>query len=143
MFVVIEEYIEKLSRKYHVIGAYNTKEEASFLANHMLDTSGVYQNNCGYYYNCFVEEVESHLVITHNTKLYFLVKSGIYTGGVSRQTLTELCCKERADFEYVIGVFESMEEANEIFIRLNDKDGFYFCIPFFTNGLYDEEAVLF
>ena len=143
MFIVIEEYIEKLSRKYDVIGAYNTKEEASFLVNHKLNTDGIYQNNCGYYYNCFVEEVLTPLTALPNQKLFLLVKSGIYTSGPTRQTLTEYSCTEKADFECVIGVFENIEDAKEKFRIINDKDGFYFCIPFFTNGSYEEEDNLF
>jgi hypothetical protein len=143
MFVVIEEYIQKLSRKYDLIGVFNTKEEASFIASHKLNTDGVYQDNCGYYYNCFVEEVETNIIVTPNTKLYILVKSGIYTGGHTRQSLTELSSKERADFECVLGVFHSIEEAKERFESIHDKLGFYFCIPFFTNGSYHEELTLF
>ena len=143
MFVVIEEYIQKLSRAYDVIGVFNTEEEANYLANEYINTNKEYQNNCGYYYACFVEEVETSFTIQQIDYVYILVKSGIYTGGVNRQTLTKSCCIDRASFECVIGVYKNMEEAREAFITLDDKVGFYFCIPFFTNGFCDEEALLF
>ena len=138
MFVVIEEYIQKLSRAYDVIGVFNTEEEANHLAQEYLDTNKEYQNNCGYYYHCFVEEVETSFTIQQKDTLYILVKSGIYTGGLTRQTLSEFSSTDRAYFERVIGVYKNMEEAREAFITLEDKVGFYFCIKFIKYAREDE-----
>ena len=142
MFVVIEEYIQKLSRAYDVKGVFNTEEEANYLANEYINTNKEYQNNCGYYYACFVEEVETSFTIQQNDSVYILVKSGIYTGGVNRQTLSESSSTDRAYFERVIGVYKNMEEAREAFITLDDKVGFYFCINFIKYACEDE-VILF
>ena len=142
MFVVIEEYIQKLSRAYDVKGVFNTEEEANYLANEYINTNKEYQNNCGYYYACFVEEVETSFTIQQNDSVYILVKSGIYTGGVNRQTLTEFSSINRAFFERVIGIYKNMEEAKETFITLDDNVGFYFCIKFVKHAREDE-VILF
>jgi hypothetical protein len=142
MFVVIEEYIHKLSRAYDVIGVFNTTEEANLLAEEYLHTEGVYQNNCGYYYDCFVEEVETSFTIQQKDTVYILVKSGIYTGGPTRQTLTESSSTDRAWFERVIGIYKNMEEAKQTFITLDDNIGFYFCIKFVKYACEDE-VILF
>jgi hypothetical protein len=141
MFVVIQEMIIKLSCAYGVIGVFNTYDEAVYLANYKLSTEGVYQNNCGYYYNCFVEEVKSPLTVLPKEYLFILVKSVIYTSGPTRQTLTEWSSTNKADFESVIGVYKTQEEAKEVYEQQNNKDGFFFCIKYFTQGSYDDDIL--
>ncbi len=132
MFIVISEYIHKLSRKYDIIAAFNTKEEAEFLADMRLQAEGEYQHSCGYFYDCFVEFIDSNVKVMPNTRLYIIIKSGIYTGGVTRQTISACCSTVRADFECIMGVWETEEEMKENYHLLlqNDKDGFYFCFEY-------------
>ena len=132
MFIVIEEYIQRLSCKYDVIGVFNSECEAQILAQHKKDTEGAYQFRHGYYYKCFVEEVDTDFLVLPDSKIYIIIKSGIYTSGPTRQTLTEWSSTDRADFESVVGIWDNKEKMQEEFDALleEDKDGFYFCFEY-------------
>ncbi len=141
MFIVIEEYIQRLSRMYDIIGVFNTEEEAHFLANKKMNCEGKSQHSYGYHYDCFVERFDTNIIIMQDTRLYIIIKSGIYTGGPTRQSLNDSCSTDRADYEYIIGIWDNEKDMKENYDRIleGDKCGFYFCFEY-VKGEYCEQT---
>lgn len=129
MYVIIEEYIEKLSRNYSIVGIFNTEEEANILCQYKWRTEGEYQERHGYYYNCTVNEVETSFTQNNNEVLYVLIESGIYACGITKEYIrnnNDLIYDNRADFKRVVGVYESEEELRRVYEGMKDEANFYF-----------------
>lgn len=119
MFIVIEQQIMKLSRTYDIVGIYNSQEEADIIASARDNTNGEYQRNHGYFYDCSVYEIDTSFTLVPNQAVYVLIRSGIYTVGLSKRYILDnkLLEKdnhhislERSNFQEVIGIYESVEE---------------------------------